>query len=130
MSLLEIRDPTNSRGFLIADEKMQGAVFDLPEDITKELLEKEMPEGNSVSMITNTMGYLVITMDGYLAETGCLEAEEGALEGQDLEAEVALPEDVIVGEVMITEEVEAVVVEEVAGHVVVVVVPEEVLMIG
>ncbi|KAH0850865.1 hypothetical protein HID58_095182 [Brassica napus] len=38
--------------FLIADERVQGAVFDLPEDIAKDLLEKEMPEGNSVSMIT------------------------------------------------------------------------------
>ncbi|CAH8355366.1 unnamed protein product [Eruca vesicaria subsp. sativa] len=80
VTLQLIRDPTNSRGFLsarsvtgflsdvygpaadevgkiflIADEKMQGAVFDLPEDIAKELLEKEMPEGNSVSMITNLL---------------------------------------------------------------------------
>ena len=70
----------------------------------------------------------MITMDGSLAETGCLEEEEEVLEGQDLEVEEALHEDVIVGEVMITEEVEAVVVEEAAGPVVVV--PEEVLMIG
>ncbi|XP_018440823.2 DEAD-box ATP-dependent RNA helicase 3, chloroplastic [Raphanus sativus] len=77
VTLQLIRDSTNSRGFLsarsvtgflsdvygpaadevgkiflIADERVQGAVFDLPEDIAKELLEKEMPEGNSVSMIT------------------------------------------------------------------------------
>ncbi|KAG2278536.1 hypothetical protein Bca52824_061091 [Brassica carinata] len=77
VTLQLIRDPTNSRGFLsarsvtgflsdvyrpaadevgkifmIADEREQGAVFDLPEDIAKELLEKEVPEGNSLSMIT------------------------------------------------------------------------------
>ena len=72
----------------------------------------------------------MITMDGSLAETGCLEEEEEeVLEGQDLEVEEALHEGVIVGEVIVTEEVEAVVVEEAAGPVVVVV-PEEVLMIG
>ena len=69
----------------------------------------------------------MITMDGSLAETGCLEEEEEVLEGQDLEVEEALHEGMIVGEVMITEEVEAVV-EEAAGPVVVVL--EEVLMIG
>ncbi|KAL0828225.1 hypothetical protein Bca101_051903 [Brassica carinata] len=77
VTLQLVRDPTNSRGFLsarsvtgflsdvygpaadevgkiflIADERVQGAVFDLPEDIAKDLLEKEMPEGNSISMIT------------------------------------------------------------------------------
>ncbi|KAL0848496.1 hypothetical protein Bca101_021743 [Brassica carinata] len=71
------RDPTNSRGFLsarsvtgflsdvyrpaadrvgkifiIADDRVQGAVFDLPEDIAKELLENEVPEGNIISLIT------------------------------------------------------------------------------
>ncbi|KAL0856217.1 hypothetical protein Bca101_061370 [Brassica carinata] len=76
VTLQLIRDPTNSRGFLsarsvtgflsdvyrpaadevgkifmVADD-MVGAVFDLPEDIAKELLEKEVPEGNSLSMIT------------------------------------------------------------------------------
>ena len=61
----------------------------------------------------------MITMDGSLAETGCLEEEEEVLEGQDLEVEEALHEGMIVGEVMITEEVEAVV-EEAAGPVVVV----------
>ncbi|KAG2258607.1 hypothetical protein Bca52824_077901 [Brassica carinata] len=70
-------DPTNSRGFLsarsvtgflsdvyrpaadrvgkifiIADDRVQGAVFDLPEDIAKELLENEVPEGNIISLIT------------------------------------------------------------------------------
>ncbi|KAF2561384.1 hypothetical protein F2Q70_00018654 [Brassica cretica] len=49
-------------------------------------------------------------------------------EGQDLEVEEAHYEDVIVGEVMITEEVEAVVEDEAAGPVEVV--PEVVLMIG
>ncbi|ESQ32170.1 hypothetical protein EUTSA_v10003698mg [Eutrema salsugineum] len=77
VTLQLIRDPTNSRGFLsarsvtgflsdvyrpaadevgkiflIADDRVQGAVFDLPEDIAKNLLEKEVPEGNSLSMIT------------------------------------------------------------------------------
>lgn len=77
----------------------------------------------------------VITMEGSLAETGCLEEEE-VLEGQEA-VEEDHQEAVIVGEVMMTEEVEGAVVEEAAGAVaeeaagpVVVVVPEEVLMIG
>ncbi|XP_061366185.1 DEAD-box ATP-dependent RNA helicase 3, chloroplastic-like isoform X1 [Gastrolobium bilobum] len=37
---------------LIADERVQGAVFDLPEDIAKELLNKEIPPGNTISKIT------------------------------------------------------------------------------
>ncbi|KAG5525629.1 hypothetical protein RHGRI_032065 [Rhododendron griersonianum] len=37
---------------LIADEKVQGAVFDLPEEIAKELLNKELPPGNTISRIT------------------------------------------------------------------------------
>ncbi|KAL2906844.1 DEAD-box ATP-dependent RNA helicase 3A chloroplastic [Bienertia sinuspersici] len=37
---------------LIADERVQGAVFDLPEEIAKELLSKELPPGNSLSKIT------------------------------------------------------------------------------
>ncbi|XAR56199.1 RNA helicase [Bertholletia excelsa] len=37
---------------LIADEKVQGAVFDLPEDIAKELLNKELPPGNTISKVT------------------------------------------------------------------------------
>ncbi|MQL95025.1 hypothetical protein Taro_027700 [Colocasia esculenta] len=37
---------------LIADERIQGAVFDLPEDIAKELLTKQMPPGNTLSKIT------------------------------------------------------------------------------
>uniref|UniRef100_A0A0D3DCM6 RNA helicase n=2 Tax=Brassica oleracea var. oleracea TaxID=109376 RepID=A0A0D3DCM6_BRAOL len=77
VTLQLIRDPTNARGFLsarsvtgflsdvyrpaadrvgkifmIADDRVQGAVFDLPEDIAKELLENEVPEGNSLSLIT------------------------------------------------------------------------------
>ncbi|KFK26417.1 hypothetical protein AALP_AA8G245800 [Arabis alpina] len=77
VTLQLIRDPTNARGFLsarsvtgflsdvyrpaadevgkiflIADDRVQGAVFDLPEDIAKDLLEREVPEGNSLSMIT------------------------------------------------------------------------------
>ncbi|KAK9147184.1 hypothetical protein Sjap_007087 [Stephania japonica] len=37
--------------YLIADEKVQGAVFDLPEDIAKELLNKQIPPGNTISKI-------------------------------------------------------------------------------
>lgn len=71
------RDPAFSRGFLsarsvtgflsdvyspaagdvgkiyvIADERVQGAVFDLPEEIAKELLNRELPPGNTLSKIT------------------------------------------------------------------------------
>ncbi|XP_061971586.1 DEAD-box ATP-dependent RNA helicase 3, chloroplastic-like isoform X1 [Populus nigra] len=71
------RDPTYSRGFLsarsvtgflsdvypaaadevgkihvIADERVQGAVFDLPEEIAKELLNKQIPPGNTIAKIT------------------------------------------------------------------------------
>lgn len=71
------RDSTYSRGFLsarsvtgflsdvysraadevgkihiIADEKIQGAVFDLPEEIAKVLLTKEAPPGNTLEKIT------------------------------------------------------------------------------
>ncbi|CAL9132304.1 unnamed protein product, partial [Musa acuminata var. zebrina] len=38
--------------YMIADERVQGAVFDLPEDIAKELLNKQLPPGNSISKIT------------------------------------------------------------------------------
>lgn len=37
---------------LIADEKVQGAVFDLPEEIAKELLTRELPPGNTITKIT------------------------------------------------------------------------------
>ncbi|KAL6513232.1 DEAD-box ATP-dependent RNA helicase 3, chloroplastic [Orobanche gracilis] len=37
---------------LIADEKVQGAVFDIPEEIAKELLTKELPPGNTITIIT------------------------------------------------------------------------------
>ncbi|KAK4402062.1 DEAD-box ATP-dependent RNA helicase 3B, chloroplastic [Sesamum angolense] len=37
---------------LIADQNVQGAVFDLPEEIAKELLNKELPPGNIISKIT------------------------------------------------------------------------------
>ncbi|KAG0487728.1 hypothetical protein HPP92_009823 [Vanilla planifolia] len=36
---------------LLADEKIQGAVFDIPEEIAKELLNKELPPGNILSKI-------------------------------------------------------------------------------
>ncbi|RDX75323.1 DEAD-box ATP-dependent RNA helicase 3, chloroplastic, partial [Mucuna pruriens] len=38
--------------YLIADEKVQGAVFDLPEEIARELLNKNVPSGNTISKIT------------------------------------------------------------------------------
>ncbi|KAG6728898.1 hypothetical protein I3842_01G000200 [Carya illinoinensis] len=37
---------------LIADERVQGAVFDLPEEIAKELLNRQAPPGNTISKIT------------------------------------------------------------------------------
>ncbi|ESW17065.1 hypothetical protein PHAVU_007G207200 [Phaseolus vulgaris] len=37
---------------LIADERIKGAVFDLPEEIARELLKKEVPSGNTISKIT------------------------------------------------------------------------------
>ncbi|GAB4848223.1 DEAD-box ATP-dependent RNA helicase 3, chloroplastic [Ancistrocladus abbreviatus] len=37
---------------LIADERVQGAVFDLPEEIAKELLNRQLPPGNSISKIS------------------------------------------------------------------------------
>ncbi|XP_072994758.1 DEAD-box ATP-dependent RNA helicase 3, chloroplastic-like [Typha latifolia] len=37
---------------LLADAKVQGAVFDLPEEIAKELLNKQLPPGNTLSRIT------------------------------------------------------------------------------
>ncbi|KAF3788058.1 DEAD-box ATP-dependent RNA helicase 3 [Nymphaea thermarum] len=38
--------------FLVADERVQAAVFDLPEEIAKELLEKQIPPGNTLTKIT------------------------------------------------------------------------------
>ncbi|WCJ26807.1 DEAD-box ATP-dependent RNA helicase 3 chloroplastic [Euphorbia peplus] len=77
ITLQLIRDPTSARGYmsarsvtgflsdvytpaadevgkihLIADEKVQGAVFDLPEEIAKELLNMQLPPGNTLSKIT------------------------------------------------------------------------------
>lgn len=71
------RDSENSRGFLsarsvtgflsdvyspaadeigkihlIADERVQGAIFDLPEEIAADLLNQELPPGNTISKIT------------------------------------------------------------------------------
>lgn len=37
---------------LIADERVQGAVFDLPEEIAKNLLSMELPPGNVITKIT------------------------------------------------------------------------------
>ncbi|KAL1831873.1 hypothetical protein ACET3Z_001524 [Daucus carota] len=36
---------------IIADERVQGAVFDLPEEVAKELLNKQIPPGNTISKI-------------------------------------------------------------------------------
>ncbi|XP_020099826.1 DEAD-box ATP-dependent RNA helicase 3, chloroplastic isoform X1 [Ananas comosus] len=38
--------------YLLADEQVQGAVFDLPEEIAKELLNKQFPPGNTISKVT------------------------------------------------------------------------------
>ncbi|KAK7278092.1 hypothetical protein RJT34_23117 [Clitoria ternatea] len=38
--------------YIMEDERVQGAVFDLPEDIAKELLNKDLPPGNIISRIT------------------------------------------------------------------------------
>ncbi|XP_050273332.1 DEAD-box ATP-dependent RNA helicase 3, chloroplastic [Quercus robur] len=38
--------------YIIADERVQGAVFDLPEEIAKELLNRQTPLGNTLSKIT------------------------------------------------------------------------------
>ncbi|GLT88486.1 hypothetical protein SLE2022_065110 [Rubroshorea leprosula] len=38
--------------YLIADERVQGAVFDLPEEVAKVLLTKQIPPGNSINKIT------------------------------------------------------------------------------
>ncbi|KAJ0079702.1 hypothetical protein Patl1_24659 [Pistacia atlantica] len=37
---------------IIADDRIQGAVFDVPEEIAKELLNKQIPPGNTISKIT------------------------------------------------------------------------------
>ncbi|KAL9260317.1 DEAD-box ATP-dependent RNA helicase 3A, chloroplastic-like protein [Drosera capensis] len=37
---------------VIADERVQGAVFDVPEEIGKELLEMQLPPGNTITKIT------------------------------------------------------------------------------
>ncbi|GAB2279719.1 hypothetical protein Dimus_014359 [Dionaea muscipula] len=76
MTLQLTRDPAYARGFLsarsvtgflsdvyrnaadnlgkihiTADERVQGAVFDLPEEIAKELLNKQLPPGNTITKI-------------------------------------------------------------------------------
>uniref|UniRef100_J3LUD8 RNA helicase n=2 Tax=Oryza brachyantha TaxID=4533 RepID=J3LUD8_ORYBR len=38
--------------YLIADERVQGAVFDLPEEIAKDLLSMELPPGNTITKVT------------------------------------------------------------------------------
>uniref|UniRef100_A0A0D9W0Y0 RNA helicase n=1 Tax=Leersia perrieri TaxID=77586 RepID=A0A0D9W0Y0_9ORYZ len=38
--------------YLTADEKVQGAVFDLPEEIAKDLLSMELPPGNTITKVT------------------------------------------------------------------------------
>ncbi|XP_030529572.2 DEAD-box ATP-dependent RNA helicase 3, chloroplastic [Rhodamnia argentea] len=38
--------------YLVADERVQAAVFDLPEEIAKELLSKQTPPGNTITRIS------------------------------------------------------------------------------
>ncbi|KAG8061608.1 hypothetical protein GUJ93_ZPchr0003g17128 [Zizania palustris] len=38
--------------YLIADEKVQGAVFDLPEEIARDLISMELPPGNTITKVT------------------------------------------------------------------------------
>uniref|UniRef100_A0A0E0KKZ7 RNA helicase n=1 Tax=Oryza punctata TaxID=4537 RepID=A0A0E0KKZ7_ORYPU len=38
--------------YLTADEKVQGAVFDLPEEIARDLLSMELPPGNTITKVT------------------------------------------------------------------------------
>ncbi|KAJ3669327.1 hypothetical protein LUZ60_011277 [Juncus effusus] len=77
VTLQLIRDPGMSRGFfsqrsvmgfladvysdaadeigkiqLLADDRVQGAVFDLPEEIANQLLTKELPPGNTITKIS------------------------------------------------------------------------------
>lgn len=40
--------------------QVQGAVFDLPEEIAKELLNKELPPGNTVTKITKVGPVLLL----------------------------------------------------------------------
>ncbi|KAG6505212.1 hypothetical protein ZIOFF_037566 [Zingiber officinale] len=70
---------------MIADEKVQGAVFDLPEEIAKELLTKQLPPGNSLVKITKVvlLGWLsmwsffraVLPLDGPSTVFGDVEEE-------------------------------------------------------
>ncbi|KAG6508664.1 hypothetical protein ZIOFF_034044 [Zingiber officinale] len=70
---------------MIADEKVQGAVFDLPEEIAKELLTKQLPPGNSLVKITKVvlLGWLsmwsffraVLPLDGLATVFGDVEEE-------------------------------------------------------
>ncbi|KAJ1254016.1 hypothetical protein BS78_K134400 [Paspalum vaginatum] len=51
------REPGYGRGsswqiYLTADENVQGAVFDLPEEIAKDLLAMELPAGNTITKIS------------------------------------------------------------------------------
>ncbi|OAY71440.1 DEAD-box ATP-dependent RNA helicase 3, chloroplastic [Ananas comosus] len=52
--------------YLLADEQVQGAVFDLPEEIAKELLNKQFPPGNTISKVTK----VDVQEDPYLTECG------------------------------------------------------------
>lgn len=40
---------------MIADERVQGAVFDLPEEIAKSLLSMQLPDGNTIFKITKVL---------------------------------------------------------------------------
>lgn len=40
--------------------QVQGAVFDLPEEIAKELLNKALPPGNTITKISKVSNYWVL----------------------------------------------------------------------
>lgn len=42
--------------------QVQGAVFDLPEEIAKELLKKQITPGNTISKITKVRANIVVTV--------------------------------------------------------------------
>ncbi|KAL3735432.1 hypothetical protein ACJRO7_024547 [Eucalyptus globulus] len=59
--------------YLVADERVQVAVFDLPEEIAKELLSQLTPPGNTITRISKVMmDPLLISMVDFLAETGVI----------------------------------------------------------
>lgn len=51
--------------------QVQGAVFDLPEDIAKELLNQQTPPGNTISKITK-VGFVFLFLAHFATKNGCL----------------------------------------------------------